>query len=1053
MLKAILKRQVANFISLVLVASFFLQVQDSYAIYDGDRSTGYSESSHMCSTGSFDFDPFGSNKDIEWKLDNPICISFIAIQGLLIMGAGYVVAAMCRPTNTIGQKAGAVEAGEEAAVPDSPLITPITGYKLARRSLYCVARSLELTGATSAMTVCMVQANATLGASAQICIPFSLEVGKATADQTRCCTAYAAYAAAVALGVAALAIIYASAKGAYESARICGYDWNSWKQVDDNGDFDSGLKKTRWRLGVYPGSRQYCVEDIFVGHQPRNSNDVVYNSCGYSGEGGLAANALTIKNKYFREYLYAGEEKEDEGGGSCNNPTGWDAAHRLKNLGYTSNAQRYYMTGPGGASNYACHRFILEAGSDPSASEAYECCKRRSQETICIENAPMAMGSIQGSYDSTFCELNSKCSVAGIIFETYSSKKASNFICAKTYSVCPYNHLLGGGTEVGKYITDPGGAVTNDIENFCQYRKHCVKIPVMPYVRMSSLEGAYISAACKNLKGDSQNVYSYSADLLPISSRGFAAPLVQCFKESIENALLNRAGDTKCKNPDETASHDFCSSGYLYKKDQPLAATSSFFVKIQNGLRDIIKIALTISITLLGAMVLLGASPLSKKQLLMYILKIGLVMYFAVGTGWQFGFVDGILGSSNYISDIMMRIDDPNAPENKKDGCQFPRFNYADQNEATKYDNPAYSPGREYLKIWDTLDCKLARALGFGPELSVPNLVKMILAGFLTGGLGIMFLVATFMFAFFMLSVTMRAIHIFLMASVAIVILIYVSPITITLAMFERTKGIFEGWWKQVLGLALQPVILFAYLGVYIALFDNIVIGKATFNGDGHNTQKSIVCNSESANTSIYCIFRVADLKTFSGLEVIGIGLPVLASMNKEKMNTIIKSAFIMFIFAGFIDKISELAAKLVGGSELKSNSMSAMSMAKKSFGALNAIQERATRGMIKHGGAAAKSYAKGVAKRAEQTGYQGSGQRPSLAPKAPDATPPDAAVAADKPEPTSNRAPDAMPAADDKAQSFSQASAAVPDAPKDATPEQQKETQKAKDDSSAMIF
>lgn len=999
MLKGILKRQVAHFIALVLVASFFFHVQESYAVYDGDRSTSYSESSHMCNTGEFKFNPFsndGGNKDINWQLDNPVCLSFIAIQGALIMASGFVVAAICRPTNSYGQAAGAAEAAEEAAVPDTPLISPVTGYKIARRSLYCAARGIELTTATSAMASCMATVSATLGASAAMCIPLSVQVGLATADQSRCCSAYSTYAAAVALGVSALAIIYASAKGAYESARICGYDWNSWKQVDDNGDFNSSLQKTRWRIGVYPGSRQYCIEDIFVGHQDPNSGDVIYNSCNYSGENGLAANALSIKNKYFREYLYGGYEVEDNGKGSCENPKGWDAAHRLKNLGYTSDSQRYYMTGPGGASNYACHRFVLEAASDPSANAAYECCKRRSQNTICIENAPMAMGEVQAEYDRNFCELNSRCPAAGIIFETYASKKASNFICAKTYSVCPYNHLLGGGTEVGKYITDAGGAVTSDIENFCQYRKHCVKIPVMPYIRMSNLQGAYISSACRNLKGDSQNVYGYSAELLPISSRGFSAPLVQCFKESIENALLNRAGDTKCKNPDEAPYRDYCSSGYLYKKDQPLAAGSSFFVKIQDGLRGIIKMALTISVTFLGAMVLLGASPLNKKQLLMYILKIGLVMYFAVGTGWQFGFIDGILGSSNYLSDMMMRVDNPNDPENKKDGCQFPRFNYADQNELTKYDNPAYPPGREYLKIWDILDCKLARALGFGPELSVPNLAKMIFAGFLTGGLGIMFLIATFMFAFFMLSVVMRAIHIFLMSSVAIVILIYVSPITITMVMFSRTKDIFNGWWKQILGLALQPVILFAYLGIYISLFDNIVVGKATFNGDGHSAQKTIVCNSESANTSIYCIFRVADLKTFSGLEIIGIGLPVLASMNKEKMDTIIKSAFIMFIFAGFIDKISELAAKLVGGSELKSGSMSAMDMAKKSFGALNAIQERGMRGTVKHGMKAGEKAIDRVASNIAERGYRGTGARPSPSSKNPDATPSSSSPAAD---------------------------------------------------------
>ena len=83
--------------------------------------------------------------------------------------------------------------------------------------------------------------------------------------------------------------------------------------------------------------------------------------------------------------------------------------------------------------------------------------------------------------------------------------------------------------------------------------------------------------------------------------------------------------------------------------------------------------------------------------------------------------------------------------------------------------------------------------MGFGPEVSVPNLLIMIVAGFFTGGLGILFVVGAFLFAFFLISITVRALHIFLISVTAIVIMIYVSPITITLSMFERTKSIFDG--------------------------------------------------------------------------------------------------------------------------------------------------------------------------------------------------------------------------------------------------------------------
>ncbi len=959
------KQQLALFLMAFFVASCFLSVESSYAIYTDVRSgVNWNPSRSMCETGSFDFDPLTDNKDVEWQLDNPTCIGFMAGAGLSMMLAGQIVKRlMCKatPGNVQGtSRMAADEAGDP--LPDIPSVTPNVAYKLVYRSGYlCPAfvadtlfYSAGLPGTSAAYTA-------------------------AQGDAIKCCAGVAAYGTAVGAAIAVLNGIYTTAKGSYDSGRICGHDWNVWGKVDDNGEevfvYQPEYFSARWRYGKYSGSHQRCVEEIFINNS---------NSCGYVADSGCAIKAgsgyvscdpfsVTIQNKYYREYLYDGVEFEDTSSDACFNPASWNGAKKKSSLGYDSIRQRYYMKGPGVAANYACQRFILAAATDPTVQAAYDCCKARSQGTMCIENryvAGLGEASEGNSYQHEFCKGASKCTVNSVQFQTYYSHVNPNLLCAKTYSVCPYNHLLGGGTEVARHKINPDQSPSTDLENFCQLNKHCAKVPVPPYVRISSLEGAYISTACKNLVGDSQNVYAYSADLAPINNRGFSSPLVQCFKESLQNMLLNKAGDTKCQNPDEFPNNNICASGhYSYQKDNPLT-TPSFFGRLQDNLQTIIKIALTISITLFGAMVLLGGEPVGKKKILTYVLKIALVMFFAAGDGWQHGFVDGILSSSNDLSDIMMRLDYSTDPAHL-DGCQFPKYNYADTDLETKYNNPSYPPGREYIKIWDTLDCKLARALGFGPDLSVPNLVKMILAGFLTGGLGIIFLIGTFMFAFFMLSVVMRAMHIFLMATVAIIILIYVSPITITLAMFERTKGIFDGWWKQILGMALQPVILFAYLGIYVGLFDQLMMGSATFRGDGRSVPKTISCNAPDANnTSIYCIFGVADIKTYTGLEIIGIGLPLLANMNQDKLNTIIKAAFIMFIFAQFIDKISTLASELVGGSQLDSKSPSAMAMASKAFGVARGVQKRGMglarkgAGVAARGGAAVKGFVSGVANR-----------------------------------------------------------------------------------------
>ena len=239
--------------------------------------------------------------------------------------------------------------------------------------------------------------------------------------------------------------------------------------------------------------------------------------------------------------------------------------------------------------------------------------------------------------------------------------------------------------------------------------------------------------------------------------------------------------------------------------------------------------------------------------------------------------------------------------------------------------NPSYPPGKNYLRIWDTLDCKIARAIGFAPDVSVPNLAKMIFAGFLTGGLGIMFFFAAFAYGIMLFSIAIRAIHITIMSIVGVILLIYVSPLTITCALFERTKGIFENWWKQMLGFILQPMILFAYLGLMLTVFDDLFIADAKFvqGSQEIDCKNDIKSKSNPEENSVYCILQLSKYKSYTGLEVFDLAIPVLRDLNKEKINTLTKAAIIMFVFLKFLDKITYVAKTLVGGAELKGESNS----------------------------------------------------------------------------------------------------------------------------------
>lgn len=876
----------------LLVVAFLFSTQNSFAINESPKGVSWDDG--RCNVTALHFDPLTPNEDIAWEVSNPVCLAYFAAAGTTLASAEYLSSAACGWSENI-----AAVAAQMAVM---MVLSPMTIVRRIQETNTCIFLSHTFT------TCCFT----TLGSS-------------------------------IAMGVAIgqLATIHSTAQGAYENARICGHNWHDWSKIDENGE--ESTTGTKWSRGMYGKSYQKCLLDLFT-------NSDGNNQCG------LTNKSLDITNKNYREYIYGGKEMEDDGDNQCGNPSTWDDAKRKQILGYTDNKQRYYMTGSGNTSNYACYRFLASDQTDKGAQEAYDCCLKRSQNTLCIESRASFDGDVLSDYEHKFCENGSRCNVGGVWYDTYASQKNPNYLCARTFSVCPYNHPLGGGTESKEYYSN------KDLKNFCQVMNHCAKVPIPPYVRTSDLDGAFISSACKDLKGDTQNIYEHEVNLMITKNRNFSAPMAQCFKETMENMFLNKAGHTKCSDPTEFVNSDGqCASGnYEYRAGEELSAPS-FFINIQNNLQSAIRMGLIISVTALGFSVLLGLSPLNKKQLIGYVVKISLVIFFAVGDGWQHGFVKGVLGTSGYLSDIMFKMDEgtegltPEEAASRQDGCQFPKFNYADGNAVTKFDNPAYPPGKEYLRIWDTLDCKLARAIGFGPELSVPNMAMMILGGFISGGLGIIFCIATLLFAFFLFSIIIRALHIFILSITAIIILLYISPITITLAMFARTKSIFDNWWKQILGFILQPVILFAYLGILLAFFNLAIIGKdVRFSGGENNTPKQIICNGAAEKTSIYCIFRVSEVKNFTGLEIIGIGLPVLKNMTKEKAQMIIQAVFMMFIFLTFLDKITDFAKELVGGSPLSSGwKASITGMAKSTYGTLHGIQKRRDRALVKMGKAA----------------------------------------------------------------------------------------------------
>ena len=999
-------------IGLILISSF---LTPSIAVAglknEGIRSPiSYDESSKMCQTGPFAGALDQGSKDYNFELSNSHCIAFMAGFGSVLMLNQAITTAICKPTPGTGPTSEGLYP-KAAMGPPLPWPTPTSMIKAGMLVSMCAARSTDLGAA---------QLDCASG-SKLLCPAIPL----ITNDMLRCCPSVLVLGAALSAATVAILAIWGVAERAYNTSRICGHDWEEWYQEKDGSDqwvrSDGTYQKCLKELFVYGGAfdvgphnqgvnsgRFFNIgtRQIEQGYVKKNLRPTAeecraaLSSVKAYGNDDLSLNNTTpiplnlfltgssesresippglisvvdgvemidrpwilkalgfgkpkIQNRWYRDFLYGGIEYEDD---SCTNITESgdpeiDTKVLIENFGYNSNYQRYYMRGANISSNYACERFIMGSSEfRDNASSAYNCCRKRGSSTICIE--------AKDTYETTnyyhrFCDVGEGCNVGNVNYKIYNSKE-SNYLCAKTYSVCPYNHNIGGGTEDYELVD----GTTDKKTNFCQFRNHCVKKYISPKMQEMNLgDNPYLSSACRDLRGDAQNFLSYESDIIPIKGRHFSAPIAQCVKETMNNFLNNLDGVT----------------------GQKITDRESVLSKIQTLLRDAIRVALMLSVVFFGVTILIGApaKSIDRKTLMIYLMKMTLVFYFATGDGWQEGFSSGVLNISTMLSDLTFRVDETGEAwrdnmtqeqldqidlavssgntvtrdslrEVHLDGCQFPRYKRGkDPNQLS------YPENLGYLRIFDTLDCKIVRALGYGMDANVPNLVLMLISGFFTGGLAIIFFIGTMMFALFLIALTIKALHIFLMSTISIALLIFVSPITITCAMFGKTKNIFQAWLKQLMGFSLQPMILFAYLGIMITVFDQVIIGKdVTFVGDAESG-KVLECNSRADQTSIYCIFKIADIsKAPFNLDQLGIALPILGSMDGAKLNTITKAAIIMFIFSKFMDQISTFATSLVGGANLGTGvwNASATGAAMKARGAMRAVQKRVNRASIKVG-------------------------------------------------------------------------------------------------------
>jgi type IV secretory pathway VirB6-like protein len=169
------------------------------------------------------------------------------------------------------------------------------------------------------------------------------------------------------------------------------------------------------------------------------------------------------------------------------------------------------------------------------------------------------------------------------------------------------------------------------------------------------------------------------------------------------------------------------------------------------------------------------------------------------------------------------------------------------------------------MRLWDMIDCKISKYLGVGDYVEVrdaPQILLIAIGSFFSHfGIGLLIFALTIVILIFIMLIVIRVVHIYIMSFIALILLVYISPLIIPSSLFKFTKFIFDAWLKQVIAYIIMPVILFTFLSFLFSAFDMVIYdGNHHFvpMSTPHTAYENKLCLKNSSGERI-CSFEGVD--------------------------------------------------------------------------------------------------------------------------------------------------------------------------------------------------
>ncbi|MGL9681916.1 MAG: type IV secretion system protein [Wolbachia sp.] len=410
----------------------------------------------------------------------------------------------------------------------------------------------------------------------------------------------------------------------------------------------------------------------------------------------------------------------------------------------------------------------------------------------------------------------------------------------------------------------------------------------------------YVSEACYNQAG------SKSLTPVPITSM-----IVQCIKESLDNLVAGRD-----------------SSGNLLK-DERGNMKGSFLSIAQKKLKNTVTAVLVLALILFSIKAMSGGVR-SPQEMYMLIIKFALVIYFTTGDTMSHYYGE-LTKLSNGLSEIVLK-----ASSESKGICNY--------NAGTdyEYDRAGKKVSYSYLAPWDRLDCRILFYLGapldgIGGKIGTGNVgILAVLLGaapvLLAAGsiIGIIFaggqiliaIIAIFM-AVMIMMIILWICYVFILSLVALSAIIILSPLFITMVLFQHTKGYFDGWIRKLITYSLYPIVLFAFLSFMFIACDKIYFKNLNFELDrkyeekikdsGNSKKQWFKLKSDECDKNEDTLACMMQNYSFKKSSILGLFSFTYMEFSSSPIGELLKLALILLLFYHFLHILPGMAAELSG--------------------------------------------------------------------------------------------------------------------------------------------